>query len=91
MVDATVTKAEGGGGGGSLGVGAAEDVKAAIVSVLESEGLQSDELAAIIDRTAEEVLQERARAQEPPHMKVRFGRDIRESGGCAWVPDTTTK
>ena len=91
MVDATVTKAEGGGGGGSLGVGAAKDVKAAIVSVLESEGLQSDELAAIIDRTAEEVLQERARAQEPPHMKVRFGRDIRESGGCAWVPDTTTK
>ena len=91
MVDATVTKAEGGGGGGSLGLGAAEDVKAAIVSVLESEGLQSDELAAIIDRTAEEVLQERARAQEPPHMKVRFGRDIRESGGCAWVPDITTK
>ena len=91
MVDATVTKAKGGGGGGSLGVGAAKDVKAAIVSVLESEGLQSDELAAIIDRTAEEVLQERARAQEPPHMKVRFGRDIRESGGCAWVPDTTTK
>ena len=91
MVDATVTKAEGGGGGGSLGVGAAKDVKAAIVSVLESEGLQSDELAAIIDRTAEEVLQERARAQEPPHMKVRFGRDIRESGGCVWVPDTTTQ
>ncbi len=91
MVDATVTKAEGGGGGGSLGEGAAKDVKAAIVSVLESEGLQSDELAAIIDRTAEEVLQERARAQEPPHMKVRFGREIRESGGCAWVPDTTTK
>ena len=91
MVDATVTKAEGGGGGGSLGMRAAKDVKAAIVSVLESEGLQSDELAAIIDRTAEEVLQERERAQEPPHMKVRFGRDIRESGGCAWVPDTTTK